>query len=45
MDEVLDMNPRQIMAMVSEKSFTPGLLEPNMIKNGIRNLKDRIHEW
>lgn len=38
---VLDLNPRQIAALCMEKTQSPGLLKPEMLRAGIANLRRR----
>lgn len=45
LNEVLEMNPRQILAICTEKSQAPGLLRPDMIVKGVANMKGRIDGW
>lgn len=44
LNEVLELNPRQIAALCVEKTQPPGLLKPEMLMIGVRNMRDR-HEW
>jgi len=43
LDDVLDMNPRQIMAILTEKSVAPGLLKPDMYVIGLKNMRERLY--
>ena len=43
--DVMEMNPRQILAICTEKSQSPGLLRADMIARGIVNMKGRIDGW
>lgn len=45
LDEVLELNPRQIMALCMEKTQAPGLLKPDMLRNGITNMRRTLSEW
>lgn len=45
LNEVLDMNPHQILAICTEKSQSPGLLRQDMISRGVANMKGRLDGW